>query len=66
MASEAKTSQALVAFMEALRILEETGPNPEKDNLYKGLMYLSVMVEDTFKKVSDLEKELETLKKKFL
>lgn len=59
------SSEALVAFMEALRILEETEPNPEKNNLYKGLMYLSVMVEDTFKRVGDLEKELETLKKKF-
>jgi hypothetical protein len=65
MESEAKTSKALVAFMEARRILKETGPNLEKDNFYKGLMHLSVMVEDTFKKVSDLEKEVFALTKKF-
>jgi hypothetical protein len=56
-------SEALMRFMEALKIIDSKEPDLEKRNIYTGLLYLSADVETLFKKIKILENEIELLKK---
>lgn len=58
-------SEALMRFMEILKILDNEKPNPEKRNLYEGLLHLTAMMETLLSKVECLENDMKALRKQF-
>jgi len=58
------TSPALAALLDAQRLFETTGEttHAEKQNLYKGLLHLTAMIEDILARMDGLEQQIAELK----